>query len=61
MIYAIAILMFAALGGFVSAFIAALVGGINLPTALLGALAAALIGWGCACAIDRREREGLAK
>lgn len=56
MIYAIALLAFAALGGFVTSLLAGLVGGITMPTALLGAMLAALIGWFCACGIDRLER-----
>lgn len=49
------IYLLAALWGAVCAVAAAMVGGINLPTALLGAMAASLIGWGCAAALDRRR------
>ena len=56
MIYAYALTMFASLVGFVSTLLAGLAGALPMPTALLGAVLAALTGWFCACGIDRLER-----
>lgn len=55
MIYALALTMFAAIGGLVSAMIAGLTGGITMPAAFLMSIAASLVGWACACGIDRLE------
>lgn len=56
MLYALSITMFACLAGLVSALIAGLAGGIPMPAAFLMSIGASLIGWACACLIDRREQ-----
>lgn len=56
MIYALALVMFAAVAGLVSAMLAGLTGGITMPAACLMAIAASLVGWACACGIDQLER-----
>lgn len=55
MIYLLALVMFACAGGLVSALLAGLTGGITMPAAFLLAIAASLVGWVCACLIDRLE------